>query len=167
MGIVDLTKEGTLDWTHYGIASSSDVNRKVKGNIIGNLKATVPFIHYSNNPVSFRWSDGNPISIEDGTTTGVYISKSGNSFTLTVPANTQRQILRLYVGMWRSSLKVTATLSDGSPAYTDSSLTGSSNAVIELNFQTKTSNQSLTVTVVGGSDEGNITFQASTLSLAP
>merc|ERR1712226_1759221 len=97
---VDLTKEGTVDWTHYGRESPQEVNRKAKGNVIGNLTCSASPSQYDNNPVSFRWSDGTPVKTESGTTTGIYVASTGNSFTLTVPAGTQRQILRVYIGVF-------------------------------------------------------------------
>lgn len=164
---VDLTKEGTIDWTHYGRDTPQDTNRKAQGNVISKLTYTTSPRQYDNNPVSFGWSDGTPVKTESGTTTGIYVDGAGNSFNLTVPAGTQRQILRVYIGLWNSNLKIKAALSDGSPVFTDSSLHGSHNAVIELNFQAKASGHTLYVEITGGSDDGNITFQASTLALAP
>merc|ERR1712038_1410532 len=164
---VDLTKEGTIDWTHYGRDTPLSINRKANGNVIGNLSFSTTTRQYDNNPVSFRWSDGSPVTTESGTTTGIYVDDAGSSFTLTVPAGTKRQILRVYIGVYRSNMKITATLSDGSPVYTNNSLKGSQNAVLEINFQTKTSGQTLTVKITGEDDNGNITIQASTLALAP
>ena len=104
------------------------------------------------------------------TTTGVYLTGSGNGFRLTVPADTTARTLKLYVGLWAAQGRLEASLSDGSAAaFVDTSVinqTDTSNAVYTLNYQAGSSGQTLTLrwTVNASFNTfGNVTLQAATL----
>lgn len=72
-----------------------------------------------------------------------------NGFQLTVPADTNAKILKLYVGLWAADGRIEASLSDGSaPIFIDTSLIDSgatSNRVYTMNYRAASAGQTLTI----------------------
>jgi hypothetical protein len=166
---VNLTTEGTVDWVHWG---DSALNRKsgVTAQISNyTIVGTGPVPTYNNDPRPMSWTDGSPIASNSSDTNGVYISATGNGFSITVPAGTAAQILTVHVGGWNSSGTLTAHLSDGSATnYVDT--TTSSNTQYDRNYaltyNAASAGQTLTVTWVmtSGSGTGNVTLNGAALS---
>ncbi|MGD9628399.1 MAG: peptidoglycan DD-metalloendopeptidase family protein [Pyrinomonadaceae bacterium] len=170
----NLSSQGTTDWAHWGLSSSTSFNHKsgVSGqlNDFVQIGSTTP-VRYTNNSVSYSWSDGIPFPTASNTTTGIYTYGIGNGFQITVPADTTQKTLKLYVGLWNSSGRVEVSLSDGSASpYIDNSMSSSGvqNGVYTLNFKAATNGQTLTVRWVvenSSNPAGNITLQAATLAV--
>ncbi|MCX7709740.1 MAG: stalk domain-containing protein [Clostridia bacterium] len=170
---VNLSNEGTKDWAHWGFDGESKFNHK-NGvtQQIGNYSriGSGSVNWFADNPVLFSWTGGTPNDTVSNSGTGIYVTREGNGFQLTVPADTTQKTLRLYLGAWKAKGKVTATLSDGSAteynSYIDSS-SGTTCKVISINFKAASSSQTLTVKYVidqaYDSSYGNITLQAATL----
>jgi hypothetical protein len=168
---VDLTAEGTEDWAHWGFSGTNIDHKSVFGSEVNHIIEThvgSP-LQYTNNANGYSWSDGTPTVNAVATTTGIYIINTGNSFTLTVLADTTSRTLKLYVGGWMSAGTLTAHLPDGSAAdYTDSSfsnLTASYYAVYTITYHAGAANQNLTIRwqMASGPAGGNVTLQAATL----
>jgi hypothetical protein len=170
---VNLTAEGTDDWAHWGFNGTSIDHKSVSGVAVNNITETHVGSpqQYANNANGYSWSDGTPTVNAVANTTGIYVVNAGNSFTITVPADTTARIVKVYVGGWKSAGTLTAHLSDDSAAdYTDSSfsnLTASYYAVYTITYKAGATNQNLTVNwrMVSGPAGGNVTLQAATLQV--
>jgi len=171
---VDLTAEGTADWTHWGLVNSTSFDYKgaVPRQISNFTKlGTNSVKRYSDNYTAFAWSDGTPTTDSFGTTTGVYVNGLTNGFSLTAPADTNARTLRVYLGGYGSEVSFTSWLSDLSAApYTDSSISnvyGSDYLVYTLNYAAASAGQTLEVVCriqdLFDYDYGNVTLPAATL----
>jgi Galactose oxidase-like, Early set domain/Bacterial Ig domain/Glyoxal oxidase N-terminus/Fibronectin type III domain/Kelch motif len=172
---VNLTTEGTTDWTHWGLNLPNDFDHKAGvTQKISNCTIIGPanLYQYNDNPSGYTWLDGTPTGGATNTTTGIFVAGVGNGFQFTVPADTTSKTLKLYVGLWKATGKLEVSLSDGSaPAFTDTSLNNSSATsigVYTINFQAASNGQVLTIkyTALNVYDPqwGNVTLQAATLS---
>ncbi len=175
---VDLTSEGSADWTHWGLLTNtsfdckSGVRRK-----ISNFTAlgTNAIQRYADNFTSFSWSDGTPTPTADATTTGVFITGLDNGFRLTAPADTQPRQLKVYVGGYGVQAEFQAYLSDlSAPPYLDTSISnvyGNSYVVYTINYSAGSTGQQLIVNYrslnLFDLTFGNVTLQASTLQGGP
>ena len=172
----NLTTEGTIDWSDWGLNTPQDVNHKANVQqqisnftVIGN--ATVQRDSYYSNS-NIEWFDGTP---QSGTalsqTWGVCVTGINNGFSITVSANTKPRTLRIYVGAKLAHGKLTASL-DGK-TYTDATLdmthdpnSTQANGVYTLAFNGSASNQMLTVTYTATETNGSnnyVMLQAATL----
>ncbi len=119
---VDLTS-GARDWVHFGLNSSGDVNRKagVSPLISTFTPLVVGTLHrFSDNRVTFTWSDGSPTASSSATTDGVYFDNAPKGFSITAPADATTRKLKVYVSAYQADFILTAHLSDSSaPDYTD------------------------------------------------
>jgi hypothetical protein len=170
---IDLTAEGTDDWAHWGFGGGTAINHKsVSGSAVNHITET--YVggspqQYANNANGYSWSDGTPTVNAVATTTGIYIMGSGNSFTITVPADTSTRTVKLYMGGWMSGGTLTAHLSDTSAVdYVNSSfsnLTVSYYAVYTITYKAASAGQTLAVKwqMTSGPGGGNVTLQAVTL----
>ena len=177
---VNLTSEGTADWSHWGLSSASSFNHKAGvTSQIGNITplGAAPG-RFGGNPsfwTTHSWTDGTPTSSQTGFPGGIFFLGVGNGYEISVPADTTVRTLRLYAGGFKSSSRVEASLSDGSaPAYSTvlSNSSGVIEQVITLTFSAASAGQTLTVRHTLEDDNGgtgNIGLQAATLqqALAP
>ena len=172
---VDLTAEGTLDWTHWGLISPNSFDHKTGVSpLISNFTqiGTNKVQRYSDNFTAFDWADGTPTTSGNGTKTGVFISGLTNGFLLTAPADTNSRTLKVYVGLYGAQGHFQAYLGDFSaPAYSDTSLSsvfGSLYAVYTLNYTAASAGQTLAIKysakTLFDADYGNVTLQAATLA---
>ena len=167
-GNINLTTQGTRDWAHCGLSSATSFNRKSSGgNQIAEVVVGGGASRYTNNGVSYTWTDGTPTASATATTTGVYIAGIGNGFRITAPASATSQTIKVYVGGYQSSGTLTAQLSDNSaPAYSNagfSSGSGNYYVVYTLTYKAASAGQTLTIEWKQSSGGGNVTLQAMTL----
>src|SRR5829696_547096 len=99
--IVDLSKEGAIDWIHWGLDSETSQNRKMGvGSEISDFSvvyATNGFAfayRYADNLNGFSWSDGFPRRAATNTPTGIWVygtpqMRSGFRFTASATTNEQ------------------------------------------------------------------------------
>jgi len=172
---VDLTAEGISDWAHWGRFTGNSFNHKV-GVASQISDVTIineePVYQFPDNPAGYSWSDGTPSAAATNTTTGIYVVGLGNGFELTVPATTNLQTLKIYLGAYGAHGKFRAFLSDfTAPFFTDTSvnnLGNGPNGVYTINYASASEDQTLTVrfTVSEMHDVnvGNVTLQAATLN---
>lgn len=174
---VDLTSEGALDWTHWGLISPQSFNRKVAvPPLIANFTkiGTNEPIRFQETFTAYSWSDGTPVAATNDTRTGVYVSGVTNGFTFSVPADATQRTLKVYVSLYGVRGLFQAYLTDFSAAaYADTSLDsifGNAYGVFTLNYAAASSGQNLIVryTTQRAYDEtyGNVALQAATLSAA-
>jgi hypothetical protein len=115
-GSHDLTAEGTLDWAHFGLQSETSVEHRNGTALIGALTivGTGPLHQYTDNHLSFSWTNGTPVASNSGTTTGVLIYGAGNGFSIDVPADQTVRTLRIYMSGFGADYRVVGHISDGS-----------------------------------------------------
>ena len=163
----NLTTEGGADWIHWG---DSVLNRKTgvaaqisNYSIVGTGIAQT----YNNDLRPLTWTDGTPTASNSNDTNGVYIVGAGNGFSITLPANTTTRTVTIHVGGWSSGGTLTAHLSDNSAAnFVDttsfSALSYDRNYTVIYNAAS--AGQTLTVTWVMSSGNGNVTLNGAGLS---
>jgi hypothetical protein len=116
---VDLSAEGTQDWVHWGGGGTSAPERDKKGRFAILEGAPVaPRFRHAMSPQRFGWSGGDPVAASAGTPTGIRTCGEDEGFTLSAPAGTKIQVLRLYVGVLAGKGRLEAKLSNGRAAAT-------------------------------------------------
>jgi hypothetical protein len=114
---INLSTEGSADWSHWGLAAAGDWDHKITGanqiSNVGNI-AGGAISQKGGYGVSASWNDGTPTMTATATSTGVYIFGVGQGFRITAPAGPTTHTLRIYCGGQMSTAKVLAHLSDGS-----------------------------------------------------
>jgi len=174
-GSVNLTDEGLAYWAHWGFGGAPGYNSKDQSHqLISSYTklgtATVGW--FSDNIISYNWTNGKPTLSTTGTTTGVLINDAvGNGFEITVPADTNLRTLKVYVGAWWAQGKLEASFTDGSaPVYIDTSVgatPGLHKGVYTIQFKSATQFQTLriryTLQTNHFSPWGNVTLESATL----
>lgn len=171
-GTQNLTSLGSLDWAHWGLTSIPSFDHKATGgsqisdySVVNGQAGLVT--NFSGNPFGYTWTDGTPHTSVTNTTTGVYISGANRGFQISVPADTNVRIVTLYAGVYATTGKFVAHLSDGSaPDFIDTSLssTGSAAGAYQITYQAASAGQNLTLTFTNFGSAGNVNLQAATLS---
>jgi hypothetical protein len=174
---VNLTVEGTTDWTHWGLVTNTSFNHKTVQRQISNflLLGTNAVKNYGDNQTAFSWSDGEPTSEVIGTTTGVFVTGLGDGFQLTAPADTNARTLRVFVGGYGVLGEFKAYLSDlSAQPYADTTVSNvfdNSYATYTVNYSAASADQQLIVryraTDSFDATYGNVTLQAATLQGGP
>jgi hypothetical protein len=157
-GDVNLTLEGTRDWAHWGLATSTSFDHKLTGG--GAISDVTPLagttrVHVVAITVTASWTDGTPDPSATLTGTGTGIQPATGGLAFTVPASTTTRTLRVYVGGKGSRGRLDAALSDNSaPAYSDNRFLGNTawHSVYVIAYRAATDAQQLTVT---WSDDGD------------
>ena len=151
---VSLSKEGNLDWVHWGLASASDVNRKSKvpmriGDITTVGGSSAP--RGTNNLTRYSWQEGTPTYSVTNTNAGIRAYNVGKGFEFKVPADINPQTLTIYVGAKNVSGRFEAYLSNSTvPDFVASveELNGVTSQAISLIFQHSSIGQMMTVRYV-------------------
>ena len=171
---VDLTSEGTADWTHWGLVTNTSfdyknlVQRKISN---FTLLGTNAVEQYSDNYTAFSWWDGTPTANVTDTTTGVFVTGVTNGFRLTAPADAQPRQMNIYVGGYGMQSEFQAYLSDlSAPPYTDTSVSnvyGTSYLVYTVDYAAASAGQQLIVVYralnLFDLAYGNVALQAASL----
>jgi hypothetical protein len=173
---VNLTTEGSRDWTHWGLATNNIFNHKA--GVVPQISDFTrigpnPAELYADNYTAYSWSDGTPTASANNATKGVYTTGLANGFEITVPADLTSRTLKVYVGLYGAQGNFQAWLSDYSgPAYTDVALSnffGNAYGVYTLTFKATSPGERLHVRYrslkLFDQDFGNVTLQAATLVL--
>ncbi len=175
---VNLTAEGTVDWSHRGLQSKNDFNHRSTATarisditLIGAGSLTA----LANNYTAFTWNNGTPVVSANATRTGVFISGLSNGFTITVPAGRTPKRLRVYAGLYGVRGRFEASLTDHSAApYLDTSLArtfSNGYALYTVDFSSATTNALLRVRwysdLIYDTTYGNVTWTAATLLQQP
>ena len=164
---VNLTADGTADWTHWGLNTASTVNRKAGvSTLIGVMSplGSAPRRFAGGSArASYSWSDGTP-SGSANTDTGLYFGGTGNGFQFTVPADTSAKQLKVHLGGWQARGRIEVSLSDGSAPFvtTVQDLSAAFDRTLTVDFQAASAGQTLTVLYTKETG-GNVTLQAASL----
>jgi hypothetical protein len=175
-GAANLTTQGSTDWMHWGSSGSATEFdfKSTGGNQISNVATGGTQVQYCGSAATFTWTDGFPNTTATADSCGIYVTGTGGSFRITVPAQTTSHTLYVYAGVWYAQASVSAVLSDGSATpYTDTTLSnsgGTTNRLYAITFKSGSPGQSLTFQI-SDSDAytspygpGNITLEAAALS---
>ena len=147
-GVIDLTAEGTADWTHWS-GGATNLNRKagVAEQISDYTQIGGQSPTGAGTSATYNWSDGTP-NPSNSTKTGIRVFNLGSGFRITAPANTTPSTLKVYLGAKNARGQFTATLSDGSAAPYSVLIdqpSGLGSHVVTLNYQAGAAGQTLTV----------------------
>lgn len=169
---INLTEAGTHDWVVWGVDGASGPIRKANGNgVIGDYELLLPDKQVlgegKRGPTrGLHWSDGKPQEKADIVYAGAHVS-DGNGFRFKVPATSEEQVLRVFVGGYKTGGNFSAFVTDGSTVQTkqtDVALSeGYYSRMYEVTFKATTPNQVLTVVWKGGGSAGNVSLQAAAL----
>jgi hypothetical protein len=175
---VNLTTEGTLDWTHYGTSSASlTPNRKSGANVIGAVTQLGggTLARLTSGVPGSTWTGGTPTSSATNSTTALSYNTTspgviGRGFQFSVPAlpNQLRQ-LKLYVGVTNTTGKLEASLDDGSGLVATetsaSNAAGTTNVAYTITFRASAASKNLTVkwTQNTTAATGRVSLQSATL----
>jgi hypothetical protein len=174
-GQIYLNATGPTDWAHWGTntAASFDHKANVTSQISNYTEVgSATVVRLTNNGVGYTWMSGSgtPTSGASDTKTGIYVTGTGNGFTITVPASTTKHTLKVYVGVSKAQGSFSASLSDNSAApYSDTSLqnsSGTTNEVYTLTYQAGSNGQTLTISFTMQSSLGSggyVSLQSATL----
>ncbi|MGH9646297.1 MAG: DUF5074 domain-containing protein [Bryobacteraceae bacterium] len=174
-GTQNLTALGQSDWAHWGLIPVPSFDHKATGATqirdytVVNGEAGMA-VSFTGNPVGFAWTDGSPHGVVSNTATGVYISGAGRGFQISVPADTTPRTVTIYVGLYATTGKMTAHLSDNTVAdFVDLSFSsgGSAPAAYVIHYQAASAGQKVTLTFVNAGSGGNVNLQAAALSTGP
>lgn len=177
---VDLNFFGPVDFAHWGRADTNSFDHKNGANLISNV-TVIPgpvgtLQEYTFEPVSFTWTGGTPTASAVNSATGLVVnnvngSNPGGGFSFTVPASTTLQTLRVWVGVFNDTGRLSVSLSDNSaPAIVDTSFhTASSLAttMFSIDFAANSAGQTLTVQWTALNGTGSPTISSAALAAAP
>jgi hypothetical protein len=172
-GSVDLTRQGALDWVHWGYRYEGAVDRKAgTAQIDTRVLGAQPLHQYTQTSVTYSWSDGTPTTNIDGTRTGIYTLGEGNGFQIMAPADRARRTLTVYLSGFGADFRVGAELSDGSAAaYNEVILHSGVNENLfreySFTYSAASADQTLKVTWIDFHDlygGGNVTLESATLN---
>jgi hypothetical protein len=123
-GPIDLTEEGTLDWT-FGVEEGEGIiiRKDIGTPLIGITPITDnPNPDGDTGSDDILWTDntayGNPFSWTDGTPepTGTneenswWMAGVGNGFEITAPVSSSERVLSFYAGIWYSTMGLTVSI---------------------------------------------------------
>jgi hypothetical protein len=164
--VVDLSAEGSQDWTHWGLSDATSVNRRRGATAIEDLGGT-PRGRYDNNPQLYTWTGGSPVAAAARTPTGVYTCGQGATITLRAPAGPTARTLRVYAGVWMAAGRLTVTVPGATATQSLENRNGISTGRFEIRYRAAAGSK-LTVTWTATASYhptcGNIDLQAATLS---
>jgi len=165
---VNLSSEGIVDWVHWGdtpLARKAGVSAQI-GNYT--IVGTGPALNYTNDPRLLNWTDGTPVTAS-ADNNGIYVNALQNGFSFTVPADTNPRTLIVHVGGWVSGGTLTAHISDQSASdYVDVTVpaTAQYDRNYTITYTAASAGQTLTLSWVMTSGQGNVTLNAAALSMA-
>lgn len=173
-GSYDLTALGAADWQIGGVGPAANANaRKNVSQLLFVTRVGGSSDNYFDAGVaSVAWSDGTPNT--SGLTSFAKhpgLNLNGAGYSVTVPAGVGLRTLKLLVGVYNGTLRITSTLSDGSVAASPVAWTvsgGIDQRVVTIAYAAASDDQSLTVSalmenVAGG---GAVHFLGAALSAA-
>ena len=168
---VDLTAEGTADWTKWAVSSGTSIDRKAglaadlisHWTGIGGINAVV----HGSTTARYSWTDGTPTTSATNDTQGAKTFTQGHGFQFTAAASIGTRELTVYLTGRNTTGRLTATLSDGSAVdVTESiSFSGKESKTVVLSYKASQANQTLTVSWEKTAGGGWITLDAATLQI--
>jgi hypothetical protein len=171
---IDLSAEGTADWTHWGTANKNSFDHKnIATSLLSDftpLVANEMLTQLGTYAVGFSWNDGTPTATATNSTTGVYTNGNATGFRISAPADLTTRTIRFYCGGQQSSATVTAHLTDGSAAdYTTTTMGGAGDPAMQFErlvtvvYHAASAGQTLTITWQQVSAGGFVHVHSATL----
>ena len=153
IGTVNLTTGGTADWAYWGLNNfisfehKNGVTQQIQ--TYSEVNGQPGQVAVTSGPQFFTWSDGTPGTSDPGTSNGLYITGVNVGFQITAPADTNQRTLTFYVGLFNTTGKLVAHLSDGSAAdFVDTTFSNSATipAAYIITYKAASAGQTLTLT---------------------
>ncbi|NOS70257.1 MAG: hypothetical protein HOP33_10035 [Verrucomicrobia bacterium] len=169
-GTYNLTTEGKIDWSKWGVGGSGGFDQKITGgSAIGNftLFGSGGFLGGFGSSL-FSWSDGTPnAALTNGS--AVFYTGLGNGFSLTVAAATTNRVLHVYLGSFQCVAHVEAFLSDNSAIkIVDETMPSGQARRFNIEFAAGSPGQTLTFRFWNSNNGGgNVTLLAASLEGVP
>ncbi len=164
-----LSTEGTLDWLHFGLVNATDVNGKAATTLLtssyvgGNPGRYLGAPGWSN----LSWTGGEPTATGGPSNVNVFWGDNiGSGIIITAPADTTTRTLKVYLGGWNSSGNLQVSLSDGSAATYNQTITagGLYANVATVTYAAASAGRTLTLSYTQTSAGGLVGVQGATLS---
>ncbi|MGZ3424639.1 MAG: hypothetical protein ACXVEE_42670 [Polyangiales bacterium] len=96
--VVDLTKEGTAGWAHYGLVDPTSYDHKVSPDVISDVTVVGSArMRHQYFDTSVTWSDGTPTAITTPVKTGLYLAVAESKMVFNVIGDGSARTLRFYV----------------------------------------------------------------------
>lgn len=179
--VVNLSREGEIDWVHWGLYTETSLDRKagvaaqISDFTVVDSPAGFAYVYqFGDNASGYSWNDGTPTSVVVDTTTGVWAYGTpliGSGFQISVPADSATRTLKVYVGTYGARGQMVASLSDGSVrAYTNTSLfnqAGGPGGYYTFTYSAASAGQQLIIRwtlLTPARPDGNVTLQAAALT---
>lgn len=171
-GPVDLSQDGTTDWTHWGFSDSVLINRKA--DVAPQISDVIALgtrrpIRINSGGLGFSWRDGAPQKNVAESKAALVMPGLANGFQLSVKAGTGDRTLRLYVGAWQSLGRIEAFLNDGSASSVSVEIpseTSTTDKVVSISYRAATADARLDVKFYLADDygtAGNLKIYAASL----
>lgn len=148
--MVDLSSEGSIDWAHWGLSSSTSFDHTDSmANLISNVSPVGGNLveQTTSLTVGYNWTNGTPTLSAVNSQTGISIGGSNGGFQLPVAADTTLRRLKLFLGAYLSRGKLEAHLSDFSmPEVTNLAMdspAGETNGYYIIDFAADSAGQTL------------------------
>ena len=167
---VVLSTEGTLDWLHFGLVNTTDINGKAATTLLSSTYVGGnPSGRYVGAPgwSDLSWTGGEPTATGGPSNVNVFwASGAGKGFTIAAPADTTTRTLKVYLGGWNSTGTLQVSLSDGSAATYSQSISnpGLYANVVTVTYAAASAGQTLTASYLQTSAGGLVGVQGATLS---
>lgn len=168
---IDFSDPEIIDWVHLGLSGSGGgFDRKNGGSLISSLTVIGPDAaeQYSGCIDHFTWTNGQVTSTTADACSGLGVTRVGDAFQFTVPADTTPKTLRIYLGSQGATGTLQASLSDYSAVpYSDTTVLsdGIVAGTYSIDFRATAPGQTLTVTYTATNVEyGGILFEGIALT---
>jgi hypothetical protein len=115
---VNLTTEGTLDWSEWGYDPRDS---KSTGGLISNITYTGTSPQAYTSTTAYSWTDGNPTTTVTNTNATYYLNNTGASFTVTLPTYSTTHTARVYAAEDNCDAEFNVTMSGTALTYDDTS----------------------------------------------
>lgn len=166
---VSLSTSGTLDWMHFGLAQAGDINGKAGTSLLTYTQIGNAPQWFGGAPewTAMSFTGGEPAASGGPIRANVFWwGTAGQGFSFSAPADTSSRTLTVYLGGWNSAGSLQVSLSDGSVAPVNLSLSGSTiyDRAVTVVFAAASANQTVTLRFTQTGTSGLVALQAATLS---
>jgi hypothetical protein len=173
MGSINISQFGTKDWVVWGVDKSKNPIRKAVSNkLISDYELIQPnqkvLAAGKRGPTrAMLWTDGKPVAKKDAAYPGIHVDQN-NGFRFTVPASTELQKLRVFVGGYKAGGDFAAFTTDGSAVKIEKEDLalgeGYYSRTYTVDFKATAPNQNLTVIWrMSSGSGGNVSLQGAAL----
>ena len=171
-GVINITSEGALDWSQWGVTDADSWNHKdIATSLISDVTESGGSLARWEASAAWpelAWTDGTPTA-SGSTYALVYIAGTGGKLSLTAAASSQLRRLKMYLGTYEAEADLTLSMSDGSVTPVVLSLDSSGEIAnkwtVTVDFRCRRSGQTLNAAFENLSGAlGNVYLQGVTLA---